>query len=346
MRIYLQYSKKEVLKVKKLFAMVVFFMVGVMAAFGFIAVKDASADALLYPAVRTDGNFITFINVVNKSSATSLHWMYRYDDPSVAGNQCYHKDGFARTTPNDMFTVDISNTVDAGSPIPLGIDTTSGSYNLGKGWPGLLTIYAFTGNYPGTPTPENTLFGEATIINVSTSEIYKYKALNDFYGIGEGSLDDMGYGASPFTIPGQSVMPTAVWYPVSAVSTQWYIMVGHNQLAWAMPGDPNLCTTLSARVAFADSAGNSMYFYDINENLLSATSGVTVDCFAYLTLANFIAPASLPDAANGGWAHIQMTLPTPLGRCNKSIHVYKLESTTAVTGKVQSHWTSQMRVDW
>jgi hypothetical protein len=336
---------KKVLLVLMAFALLV--------ASGFIAVKDASADALLYPAVRTDGNFITFVNVVNKSTATSLHWMYRYDDPAVAGNQCYHKDGFAKTTPNDMFTVDISNTIDAGKPLPAGVDTTSGSYNLGKGWPGLLTIYAFTGAYPGTPTGENTLFGEAAIINIATSEIYKYKALNDFYGTDEGNLDDMGYGAYPFdptVIPGQTVMPTAVWYPVAAVSTQWYVMVGHNDLAWAVPGPPATCTTLSARVAFADVAGDPMFFYDINENLLSATSGITVDCFAYLTLANFIAPASLPDAANGGWANVQMTVPTPssdpLVACDKSIHVYKLESTTALTGKMQSHWTSQMRVDW
>ncbi len=329
--------------------LVVLMAFALLAAAGFIVVQDASADALLYPAVRTDGNFITFVNVVNKSTATSLHWMYRYDDPAVAGNQCYHKDGFASTTPNDMFTVDISNTVEAGNPLPLGVDTTSDSYNLGKGWPGLLTIYSFTGVYAPEvgATPENTLFGEAAIINLATSEIYKYKALNDYYGIDEGDLDDLGYGAFPFdgTIPGQTEMPTAVWYPVSAVSTQWYVMVGHTNLAWAAPGAPSLDATMSARVAFADVEGTPMFFYDINENLLSATSGITVDCFAFLTLANFIAPASLPDAANGGWANVQMTSPA-LGAFDKSIHVYKLESTTALTGKLQSHWTSQMRVDW
>lgn len=324
--------------------LVVLMVFALLVASGFIA-KDASADALLYPAVRTDGNFITFVNVVNKSTATSLHWMYRYDDPAVAGNQCYHKDGFAKTTPNDMLTVDISNTIDAGKPVPAGIDTTSGSYNLGKGWPGLLTIYAFTGIYPGTPTAENTLFGEAAIINTATGEIYKYKALNDLYGTDEGNLDDMGYGAYPLSLPGQDVMPTAVWYPVAAVSTQWYIMVGHIDLDWAMPGDPAACGTMSARVAFADVLGNPMFFYDINENLLSATSGVTVDCFAFLNLANFIAPASLPDTVNGGWAHVQRTVPAP-GVCDKSIHVYKLETTSAIGGKFLSHWTSQMRIDW
>jgi len=324
--------------------MTVFMTLALAFAFSIAVVKDASADALLAPAIRTDGNFVTFVTVVNKSANTSLHWMYRYDDPAVAGNQCYHKDGFAKTTQNDILTCDVSTTFGTG-PLP-STDTTSGCYNLGKGWLGLLTIYSFTGAYPGTPTGESSLAGEVAIIDLSTGAAYLYKQLNDFYGTDEGNLDDLAYGSYPLTLPGQAVMPTAKWHPTSIVSTQWLVDVAHYAMATAMPGLTSDCDTMSATIAFADVDGNAGYFYDINENLLSATSGKTVDCFAYLTLSDLIAPASLPDAANGGWAHVQMVSPTP-GVCDKGILVYKLESTSSiVSGKTQSGWTSQNRVDW
>jgi hypothetical protein len=335
--------KKEVLNVKRLLAMTVFMTLAFALALSLFGAKDASADTILAPAFRTDGNFVTFVTVVNKSANTSLHWMYRYDDPSVTGNQCFHADGFGKTTQNDMFTVDVSNTFDSGKPIPSAVDTTSGSYNIGKGWLGFLTIYSFTGTYPGAPTGENSLNGEVVVANLATGEAYTYKAANDPVGQDEGNLDDIGYGA--FGTTQQTQMPTAIWHPTAAISTQWYVIVTHVNMSFANPGDPALCSTLSAKVAFADVLGVPGFFYDINENIWSGTFGVTVDCFAYLGIKDFIAPASIPQAANGGWANVQMVTPFPT-QCDKGILVYKLESTTALSGKLNSGFTSQNRIDY
>jgi hypothetical protein len=340
--------KREVSRMKKVFAATVFTTLAFALALSLFGAKDASADAVLAPAFRTDGNFITFVTVVNKSTNTQLHWMYRYDDPTVTGNQCYHADGFGKTTQNDMFTVDISNTFDGGKPMPSAVDTTSGSYNIGKGWQGFLTIYSFTGTYPGTPTVENTLKAEIVIANLSTGEAYSYRAANSPTWQYEGGLDDTSYGTSNAPAPlafGNNILPTAVWHPFPTISTTWYVMVTHADTAFTNPGDPALCSTLSATIAFADASGNPGFFYDINENIWSGTLGKTVDCFAYMGIADFIAPASIPQAANGGWAHVQMIAPAPQA-CVKGILVYKLESTTSLSGKLNSALTSQMRVDY
>lgn len=334
---------------KRLLAMTVCMTLAFALALSLFGAKDASADAVLAPAFNTAGNFVTFVTVVNKSANTSLHWMYRYDDPTVTGNQCFHADGFGKTTQNDMFTVDISNTIDGGKPIPSPLDTTSGSYNIGKGWIGFLTIYSFTGAYPGTPTGEGSLTAEVVIANLTTGEAYSFRAPNDGLGIDEGNLDDLSYGTfdGGLRVPAVTI-PTAIWHPTNIVATLWYVVVAHEDMSFANPGDPADCSTMSARIAFTDAAGTASgtgFFYDINENLWSGTLGKTVDCFAYMTLADFIAPASLPQAANGGWAHVQMISPAPQD-CDKGILVYKLESTTSISGKLNSGFTSQNRIDY
>jgi hypothetical protein len=334
---------------KKVLAMTVF-LTAFALALSFFGAKDASADAVVAPAFRTDGNFITFVTVVNKSNNTSLHWMYRYDDPSTpgfgpfdpvkkTGNECFHADGFAKTTQNDMFTVDISNTFDGGKPIPSSVDTTSGSYNIGKGWLGFLTIYSFTGTYPGTMTIESTLNAEVVIANLSTGEAYSYKAANDGFFQAEGVFPWLGDTLESYSFPPIPSSPTAIWHPTSAVTTQWYVMLVHDQLEWG---------TGIQTVSFTDAAGLIAGFYDINENLWSATSGKTIACFGYLTLSDFIAPASLPLAANGGWARVHRPGQGASGvLSNPAILVYKLESTSAlVSGKTQTGWTSQNRLDW
>lgn len=317
--------------------------------FSFIGIKDADADATFAPSFRTDGDWITLVTVINKApdANPSIHWMYRYDDPSTPANECFHINQSADTTPNDMFTIDISNTIDSGDPIPSGIDTTSDSFNIGPGWQGFFTLYNYTGAYPpGVALAEDTLVTEVVIANLSTGEAYSFKGPNDGLGITEGNLDDLTYGAFDGGIRVPPVaMPTAIWHPTGAVATQWYVNVVTDNVAFDLTGNPALGNTLSAVIAFADNAGNPGWWYDINETLISSIIEVDVDCFAYLTLADFIDPAGLPFAANGGWAHIQMVTPAP-SAFDKGILVYKLESTSVLTGSLNSGWTSQNDIDY
>jgi hypothetical protein len=333
------HGKKEVLDVKRLLAMTVFMTLAFALALSLFGAKDASADAVLAPAFRTDGNFVTFVTVVNKSTNTSLHWMYRYDDPTTTVNDCFHADGFGKTTQNDMFTVDISNTFDSGKPIPSAVDTTSGSYNIGKGWMGYMTLYSFTGTYPGTPTVQGTLNAEVVVASLSTGELYSYKATNDPVGIAEGDFaftGDINWTFNGVFNPGYA---TAIWHPTSAINTTWYFLPVTTDLSFG---------TAETTVAFGDINGNDGFFYDINENLWSASSGFKFSCFAYLTAKDLIAPASLPQAANGGWARIVWIGATDPGFLSPfSMLVYKLETTSSlVSGKTQSAFTSQNRVDF
>jgi len=326
------------------------------AAFGLMAgmgMQDASADALLYPAFRTDGSLITLMTWVNKANAPTapgtpiypasvadkLHVMYRYSsiagDPTKA-SECVHLDGFAKTTLNDLGTVDIGNTINAGKA--LGSDTTSTGFNIGKGYRGYMTLYNFSGVYPGTAGGENSLSGEGVIADLSTGEAYTYRAANDGLGVTEGNLDDLAYGAfdGGNRVPPPTI-PTAVWHPTGSVATSWYVVVTNIDMSFGNP---------TATVGFADSAGTVGFWYDRNENLISGTLGVPVFCFKYLKLADLMPPASLPFAANGGWAHMQQTAPV-VGTADTGILVYKLESTKALkAGVVSSAWTSQNRIDY
>jgi len=326
--------------VKRLLAITIFMTLALALAYSVVGVKDASADAILAPSFRTDGSFITFVTVVNKSSNTQLHWMYRYDDPSTPTvNECFHADGFSKTTQNDMFTVDISDTVNGGAPVPDALDTTSTSYNIGSGWLGYLTIYAFTGTYgTGTevPTAQGTINSEIVIANLATGELYSYKASNDPAGIDEGDFaftGDITWTVNGVTNPGYA---TAIWHPTAAVATQWYILPVDDDLAFGSD---------LIKVSLGNVEGAPGFFYDINENPWSATSGKEFNCFAFLKLSDLIAPASLVKTALGGWARVVWVDEGGSTEVS-SILVYKLETTTALTGATQSAFTSQNRVDW
>lgn len=325
---------------------------GTAAAFGLVAslgMQTASAEALLYPAIRTDGSLITLISWVNKangptipgtpvypaSTAASLHWMYRYSN--VAGDptkssECVHLDGFAKTTLNDLGTVDVSNTIAAGKAI--GFDTTSTGFNIGKGFRGFMTMYNFSGVYPGTAGIENTLSGEGILADLATGEAYTYRAANDSFGITEGNLDDLSYGSFGGVAP---TIPTVLWHPTGSATTTFYVVATDTDMSFGNP---------VATVALADSGGTAGFWYDRNENLISGTTGVTVYCFKYLKLSDLMPPASIPFAANGGWAHMQQTAPVP-GTADTGILVYKLESTKSLkAGVTSSAWTSSNRIDY
>ncbi|MBI5675723.1 MAG: hypothetical protein HZC48_07880 [Nitrospirae bacterium] len=341
---------------KKYLALVVFMVLTLV--FALAGVQDASADVTLGNVFQTSGDFITLVTVVNKSTAADpcIHWMYRYDDPSTAAKECFHVDAAVPTTPNDMFTVDISNTVNGGNPIPGALDTTSDSFNIGAGYQGFFTLYNFSAANSGDcgfdydngfdiELPENTLKTETVVANLSTGLVLSVKAPNDPVGTDEGNIDDMGYGASPFFILGSDVPPTAIWHPTAAVATSWWVNVLTTDTAFDNIGNPAAADTLSVEIAFANSNGISGTWYDINENPKSTDSTPVVDCFDELVISDFVDPAGLPFTVLGGWATIQMVTPGP-GDVDKGILVSKIESTNALTGALNTAWTSQNRVDW
>jgi hypothetical protein len=344
-------------KVKKYLALAVFMVLALV--FSLAGVKDASADATFGNAFRTDGDWITLVTVVNKSTSADpcIHWMYRYDNPATSAKECYHSDRSAAVTPNDMLTVDVSNTVQGGNPIPSSVDTTSDSYNIGPGYAGFFTLYSFSASNTGdcvldyqtgwdSALGENSLNTEVVLANLATGEAYRWKAPNDGLDTEEGNMDDLGYGAydGGFRVPAVTA-PTAIWLPTAAVDTQWYVNVLTMDVAFDDMGDPSDEDTLSTVLAFADGAGNPGWWYNINENVTSSIMEPSVDCFEYLDLTDFIDPASLPLTVAGGWANIQIVSHTP-GDINKSILVNKLEATNALGGGTNYGWTSQNRIDY
>jgi hypothetical protein len=302
------------------------------------------ADTLLFPNIDTRSGYVTFVNLVNKSSAEDLHWIYRYDDESTLENDCLHLAGFSATDANDVMTVQVGSGSGTIFPIPAS-DMNSTGFGIGPGWSGYLMLYAYTGVYPGAPSPEHTLFGEATVVNVATGEIFKYRANNDPAGITEANMDDLAYGAFG-GITGTTEMPTAIWYPTAIVSAAYNVLVADS--AMNQQG-----TAPSVRIGFADVSGGSGSFYDANGNLLGGAGTIDVACFGSYSLADFLPGAALAQAAGGGWAHIQIIdqdLDTPGNQApfndDRGIIVSKAETTSAITGDTQSVYTSANRVDY
>ncbi len=308
------------------------------------AIDAARADAIFYPGFDTRDNWVTFVTVINKSAATSLHWVYRYDDPSTSGNDCLYLQGFGDTVPNDYLTVDVSNTLSGGMALPAG-DTSSSGFNIGPGFDGYLMVYAFTGTYPAGATPENTLAGEAAVINLVTGEMYKLKANNDPNSISEANFDDMAYGAFGSSV-GPGMYPTAIFHAPSAVPTEFDVVVVDFQAA-------SSGVTPTSSIALADVNGNPGSFYDVNGNLIGGAATVDVTCFDHLTLSDLLPGAALAQAANGGWANVQiidqdlMTAGTqPPGTLDRGIFVTKRETLASPTGGMYSGATSGNRVDF
>ncbi len=309
------------------------------------AIPTANADAILYPYFSTLPNVVNFLSVVNQSDATQLHWTYRYDDPNTPDNDCLALEGFGMTEPNDAFDLDISGTVNGGNP--LSGDTNSTGFLIGQGFSGLMTLYSFTGAYPGAATPDGTLAGELAYFDLSTGEFFKYRAHNDPASQSEGNLDDLAYGASGGNT-GTTERPILRWANTNIVSTEVLVVVADQFMAssgvFSMP---------SASVSFADRNGVTGRFFDVNSNMITAPAAVEVTCFTQVPLSAFLPGAALAQAAGGGWADIQIVdldLSVAGNQAPFSMHrgilVYKMESMTALGGNLKTLFTSANRVDY
>ncbi len=318
---------------------------GIKSAASVIAMASvvslAQADTLLYPYFDTRAGHLTFTTMVNKSPAKDVHWIYRYDDPSTAGNDCLHLAGFGTTEANDVMTFDVSKTL-GSDPIPAA-DTNSTGFLIGPGFHGYLMVYTYTGTYPGSASAEHSLSGEATVVNVATGEIYKYRASNDTKSSGEANLDDLAYGANGSAV---SQMPTLIWHAPSIVDLKINVTV----VDFQMNKDGVIP---AATIGLADTGGSINNFYDVNSNLLGGAAAFTVTCFGDYTLSDFLPGAALSQAAAGGWAHVQIRDLDPETDGNQApfskhrgILVNKMETTTAITGALQSVYTSANRTDF
>jgi hypothetical protein len=303
----------------------------------------AVADTLLFPNFDTRPGYLTYVTLVNKSSAEDLHWTYRYDDPNTGDNDCDRLAGFSDTEANDLMTFQVGNPPGSG-PVP-GLDTNSTGFLIGPGYSGYLMVYAYTGTYPGTASAEHTLFGEAAIANVTTGEIYKLRASNDPSAVSEANLDDLAYGATGGNT-GTDQMPTAIWHATSVVPVQFNVLVA----------DANMSSAASSpgvTIGLADVGGTPGNFYDVNGNLLGGAGTVDVRCFGSYTLSDLLPGAALTQAVAGGWAHVQITdsdidtagTQAPFSQ-DRGILVNKFETISALTGNLQSVATSLNRVDY
>jgi hypothetical protein len=302
-----------------------------------------AADTLLFPNFDTRPGYLTYVTLVNKSSAEDLRWTYRYDDPATEENECLHLAGFGETESNDLMTFQVGNPPGSG-PTPA-LDTNSTGFLIGPDWSGYLMVYAFTGTYPGTPSSEHSLFGEAAIANVTTGEIYKLRASNDPSSTAEANLDDLAYGAAGGNT-GTDQMPTVIWHATSVVPVQFNVLVA----------DANMSSPSSrpgVAISLADVNGSPGGFYDVNGNLLGGAGTVDVRCFGSYGLSDFLPGAALAQAAAGGWAHVQITdmdidaagTQAPFSQ-DRGILVNKFETISALTGELQSVTTSLNRVDY
>jgi len=179
-----------------------------------VAVKDAKADALMFPWVTKSDSVSTIISVVNTAGAPfggvyqisgipiTLHYQYIYKnttdyDPAKASTwlltTCLENDFSRPTSMNDIVTFDASGKINGGKPMfddtATGIDASlyaDARFDIGDGVPGPRRAYLLVDNNNNfLHGVDNTLYGEAIVMEVNGGGAWGYIAYNASGGTGE-----------------------------------------------------------------------------------------------------------------------------------------------------------------
>jgi hypothetical protein len=154
----------------------------------FGAFSIAKAETILFPVIAINQpNVTTIVSVMNWSStATHMHYTYRYKDSLVGGSPNYtggcSTTEFTRPThDDDLVSFDASGTLNSGNALFNDPDSYGGSFGLSVTGPRRAYLLVTHSNASGTrvDTGELLLGGEAIVMDIAYGAAWGYKAVND-----------------------------------------------------------------------------------------------------------------------------------------------------------------------
>lgn len=202
-----------------------------------VSVKDAKADAIMFPWVVKSASVSTIISVVNTSGAVgvffpgvydymgvplTLHYQYIYKGTTAntATEPCLEVDFTRQTSLNDIVTFDAAAQINGGKPLfndtALNTPYSNLRFDMGDGVAAPRRAYLLVDNTTGgVTTGDGALYGEAILMELSEGAAWGYIAYNasgsqsttaldfsdgrDLYGEVINQLNPLGNPTSEYT---------------------------------------------------------------------------------------------------------------------------------------------------
>lgn len=314
--------------------------------------STAGADSILFPVIAVNQpNVTTLISVVNKYGTTSqycavgtcppdpvsLQYYYVYKDTLVGGipntsEGCAYYYNITRPTHNgDLVTFDASGTFNGGNAMFNDSDLYGGSFNFPGSGPKRAVLSVTHADSLGNRVDvgEGTLYGEATIMDISGGAAWGYVALNDsnyetLY------FDDAGTNSAlrakvvtlvPFltTIDARPF----TFFPTSEWTTRFFVtFVAADSRTSGSSGSVNIASSLGTVMT-----GPYGGVRDRSGNVVGASVSQSVGCTGAVDLTSLMdTTAQAAVQYTGGWAYFYNdTLAEGGSDFYRQIVVYKLE---------------------
>lgn len=291
---------------KKLFTITVMMFLALTFVFSVVAVKEAKAEALLFPYYKTDAasGIYSFVSIVDTFGDATLHYIWNYDDLSTAAKECIHEDANGVSTSFDL----LQHTVDSPALSGINLDTIFGdastpAYSLVSPAEGFLIVES-------SPSVEGDFYGQMIVVSASEGVLTAYKGLNNPASVAPGTWSDATVSKTSFMMSN---------YPASAVDTSWFVLVTgvgmDNALGWA------------GKVTLNNGFTN---VWDRDEHPRSGSVPKSVTCSAVITRNDIMSAAQVSQSDNGGiWWETVTPDPIAPGGATGAL-MMKIESTSAL----------------
>jgi len=280
-----------------------------------MAVKDAKADAIMFPWVIKSDNVSTIISVVNTAALDLIHFQYWHkinyphiDDVNHQENWCEEFNFKATVSKDDLVSFDSSGKINDG--LPLWNDDSNQTLfvdSFALAVDGSVRAYLLVDNNTAGTSLDGTLYGEAMVVELTTGAVWGYIAYNSMAGEAS-SQDSPVYFEDGRDLLGEVIgvdetTQTIILNP-NAVITKFFV----TPITYGSARSPNsnarvqLCTRPDQH---GDCKSGGM-FNNI-EGALSFTNRKEIVCTTADKLEEFISTAafvSFRDSGRSGWSYI------------------------------------------
>jgi hypothetical protein len=297
--------------------------------FGIMAMV-ANADSILFPWIIKSHSVSTLVSVVNTTAGGDpdfdelLHMEYWYKDENgtnpdgpdginALDNNCASYNFKVLTSRDDMFTFDASGNLNDGEPL-FG-DTNNNADRLDLPVPAPRRAYLIVDNNTANNyaalglNVDDTLYGEAMIIELLTGSTFEYEAYNARYVETAASQNDPvlfhdGLDSKAEVI-GDTETTRTVLLPPNEYKTRFFVtpVSGLNQRVGNANARMQLCVFPSP-----DGGCNEGGMFDNEEGIINFSVRRNVVCTGVLGLEDLISAATLSLIEAGGLSLIPVLL--------------------------------------
>lgn len=286
----------------------------------FVFLLSAYADTILFPYVPKNlPNVTTLVSVVNKSSgAPFLLYSYSHKDIGAAletGCTLDPPDEIVRPThQNDLVTFDVAGSFNGGSALFSDPDSYGGTFNNPRPGPHRMTLLVSHSNLGGTLVnvgSNQSLYGEAMILDIAFGASWGYKALNDPNREDDTFTVDTKSALAPEIFipappPGVSIiggLRTFTFFPPNEWSTRFFVTPLGASLR-TLNTKAEVSVVLGA-APFPSGVVKIFGVVDRGGNAVSsAPTSKTVNCVGAIDISDFLdSTADAAIANQGGWGY-------------------------------------------